>query len=156
MNAPRLLGEVRGDFLFSARVTVDFQSTYDAGVLLAYTDERNRAKLCFKFSPPRQPMVVGVVTRGLSDDCNSFVVDGPRVWLRIARIGRAFAFHASTDGTLWQFVRLFALGSASPPLVGFSAQAPTGEGCTTTFDEIAFTATTLEDLRNGAQSAGGS
>ena len=58
------------------------------------------AKLCFEYSPQREPMVVSVVTRGLSDDCNSFVVDGATVWLRIARVGSAFAFHASTDGAV--------------------------------------------------------
>ena len=68
-------------------------------------------------------MVVSVVTRGVSDDCNSFVVDGTSVWLRIARIGGAFAFHASTDGVGWSFVRYFALATAGEPSVGFAAQS---------------------------------
>ena len=82
-------------------------------------------------------MVVSVVTRGVSDDCNSFVVDGASVWLRIARVGPAFAFHASTDGVSWSFIRHFALEAAATPSVGFAAQSPTGDGCAVTFERIA-------------------
>lgn len=147
-NAPRLLGEVTGDFTLSARVTVGFESTFDAGVLMLYTDERTWAKLCFEYSPQRQPMVVSVVTRGVSDDCNSIDVDGATVWLRIARIGQAYAFHASADGERWRFVRHFGL--EGNPLVGFSAQSPTGEACSVTFDRLHFTTRTLANLRDGS------
>ncbi len=61
-NAPRLLFEPEGDFLLSARVTVDFQSTFDAGVLVLYQSDTSWAKLCFEYSPQRDPMVVSVVT----------------------------------------------------------------------------------------------
>ena len=36
LNAPALVGDPSGDFLLSARVTVDFAATYDAGVLALY------------------------------------------------------------------------------------------------------------------------
>jgi uncharacterized protein len=150
LNSPRLLADVTGDFLLSARVTVGFAATYDAGVLLLYAGEREWGKLCFEYSPQRQPMVVSVVTRGLSDDCNSFVVEGDQVWLRVARLGRAFAFHASTDGTFWHFVRHFTLDAEETIAVGFSAQSPTGEACTATFDEIRYAPERLHDLRSGA------
>jgi regulation of enolase protein 1 (concanavalin A-like superfamily) len=150
LNAPRLLADVTGDFLLSARVTVGFASTYDAGVLLLYVGEREWGKLCFEYSPQRQPMVVSVVTHGVSDDCNSFVVDGDQVWLRIARLGRAFAFHASTDGTFWHFVRHFALDAEETIAAGFAAQSPTGEACTATFDAIRYAPERLHDLRSGA------
>ncbi len=149
LNAPRLVGDLAGDFLLSARVTVDFAATYDAGVLLLYAGDRTWAKLCFEFSPQRQPMVVSVVTRGLSDDSNSFVVDGNQVWLRVARLGQAFAFHAATDGASWQFVRHFSLDVAGPIAAGFVTQSPTGAGCSATFDQIRFAAQRLGDLRNG-------
>jgi regulation of enolase protein 1 (concanavalin A-like superfamily) len=150
LNAPRLLADVTGDFLLSARVTVGFAATFDAGVLLLYVGERTWAKLCFEYSPQRQPMVVSVVTRGVSDDCNSFVVEGDQVWLRVARLGGAFAFHASTDGTFWHFVRHFALDAADTIAAGFSAQSPTGEACTATFDVIRYMPELLPDLRSGA------
>ena len=149
LDAPALLGSSSGDFLLSARVTVDFAGTYDAGALVVYESDRVWAKLCFEYSPQREPMVVSVVTRDVSDDCNSFVVDGASVWLRIARVGSAFAFHASTDGGNWSFIRHFALESGDEPSVGFAAQSPTGDGCTVTFERIAYETTRLADLRSG-------
>ena len=41
-------------------------------------------KLCFEHSPDRQPMIVSVVTRGVSDDANAFAVDGQTAWLRVS------------------------------------------------------------------------
>lgn len=83
-------------------------------------------------------MVVSVVTRGLSDDANGYSVDGNRVWLRISRMGGAMAFHASRDGQWWDLIRHFALDAGEAPLVGFVAQAPTGEGCEVRLDGIRF------------------
>ena len=108
-DAPRLLGAPEGDFQLIARVTVGFAAAFDAGVLYVHVGERAWAKLCLEYSPD-VPTVCTVVTRGHSDDANSFTVDGSSVWLRISRTGRAFAFHASRDGESWTFVRLFTLG----------------------------------------------
>jgi regulation of enolase protein 1 (concanavalin A-like superfamily) len=148
-NAPRLLGPVSGDFQLISCVSVDFKATFDAGVLLIYVDDRTWAKLCFEYSPQGEPMVVSVVTRGLSDDCNSFIVDGHQVWLRVSRLGAAFAFHASLDGESWQFIRHFALDAPSEVQLGFVAQSPTGEACTARFNHIRFQPETLPDLRSG-------
>ena len=144
-NAPAYLDAVEGDFLLSARVEVDFVSAFDAGALVLWGDEQTWAKLAFECSPAIEPMVVSVVTRGISDDCNSVVVDGNAVWLRIARIAPAYAFHMSTDGERWSFVRHFRLDGDLQ--VGFEAQSPTGGGCTARFSEIRFEAATLSELR---------
>ena len=149
LDAPVLLGPTSGDFMLSARVTVEFAATYDAGVLVVHADDSHWAKLCFEYSPEQEPMVVSVVTRDVSDDCNSFVVDGDSVWLRIARLGPALAFHASLDGRRWSLVRHFALGSPREPSVGFLAQSPTGDGCASTFGRIEYRPDRLEDLRSG-------
>lgn len=149
LNAPRLLGTLTGDFQLSARVTVDFTATFDAGVLLIWRDEQQWAKLCFEYSPQRRPMIVSVVTHGASDDANGFVVDDNRVWLRVSRLGAAFAFHASTDGRLWQLIRHFPLDAGQPATAGFVAQSPTGTGCAVTFDDIHVAHARLRDLRSG-------
>jgi regulation of enolase protein 1 (concanavalin A-like superfamily) len=149
LNAPRLLFSTQGDFMLSARVTVGFAATYDAGVLLLYGGERTWGKLCFEYSPQGEPMIVSVVTRGLSDDANAYVVGGSQTFLRVARLGRAFAFHASADGAYWQFIRHFTLDTDAPIAAGFEAQSPIGEGCTATFDAIAYTPARLADLRSG-------
>jgi regulation of enolase protein 1 (concanavalin A-like superfamily) len=159
-DAGRLVGEPpEGDFTFMARATVTFASTFDAAVLLVYADDRHWAKLCFEFSPQRIPMAVTVVTKGTSDDCNSFEVSGQELWLRITRTGPAWAFHASADGRWWRLLRYFTLAdsgrdpaSDQPPakLIGFLAQSPMGQGCTARFDHIAFRAGAPADLRDGS------
>jgi hypothetical protein len=150
LNAPRLIGTPpEGDFQFSARVAVEFAATFDAGVLLVWADESRWAKLCFERSPGRAPMIVSVVTRRASDDANGFIVTGRTVWLRISRLGRAHAFHASTDGASWSFVRYFDLG-AEATQIGFESQSPTGDGCAATFDDVRFVRARLADLRNGS------
>jgi regulation of enolase protein 1 (concanavalin A-like superfamily) len=149
LNAPRLLlPMVAGDFQLAARVEVAFAATFDAGVLLLWAGDNHWAKLCFEPSPQREPMVVSVVTRGVSDDANGFTVTGSAVWLRVSRINGAFAYHASTDGTQWTFVRQFALGDG-PPEVGLEVQSPTGNGVTATFTRVSFTQRSLTDLRDG-------
>ncbi|MGX1676497.1 DUF1349 domain-containing protein [Streptomyces sp. NPDC055400] len=152
LNAATLLGVPPDcDFQFSARVTVNFESTFDAGVLLLWIDDRHWGKLCFEYSPDRQPMIVSVVARGVADDANAFAVDGRTVWLRVSRIDHAFAYHASLDGKAWRMIRFFALDDTSTPAsIGFEAQSPTGDGCMVTFDDIHFTRERLRELRDGS------
>jgi regulation of enolase protein 1 (concanavalin A-like superfamily) len=148
-SAPHLLGQTAGDFLLSARVTVDFAARFDAGALLLHRDESNWAKLCFEYAPLNVPTVVSVVTQGLSDDCNSYPVEGRSTWLRVARRGGAVAFHCSADGNTWMLVRHFALPPAVEISAGFLAQSPEGVGCTVTFESIRFRREPLADLRSG-------
>jgi regulation of enolase protein 1 (concanavalin A-like superfamily) len=142
------VGAVEGDFTLSARLHVPFAAPFDAGALLLWGDEDRWAKLCFECSPALEPMVVSVVTRGVSDDANGVPVAGNDVWLRIARVGSAYAFHSSFDGERWSFARHFALGS--PLEAGLVAQSPTGEGCAVTFSELRFERRSLGDLRDGS------
>src|SRR6266700_6283128 len=128
LTAPALVGSADGDFMLKARVHVDFAATFDAAALIVHAGERAWAKLCLERSPQAEPMVVSVVTRGVSDDCNSQLVDGDSIWLRISRLGAAFALHASMDGSLWQLVRHFALDRVETVAIGFLAQSPLGEG----------------------------
>jgi uncharacterized protein len=136
-------------FCLQARVAVEFAATYDAGTLFVYADDALWAKLCFEYSPQQQPMIVSVVTRGVSDDCNSVVVEDNSVYLRVYRHGEVLAFHFSLDGHYWHFVRHFTLGDSGQLRIGFSTQSPTGEGCRASFSEIRYTPCMLSDLRNG-------
>jgi hypothetical protein len=137
------------DFTLSARVTVGFAAALDAGVLLLHLSERRWAKLCYEFSARGKPTAVTVVTRGTSDDSNSFETGGGPLWLRITRSGRVWAFHASSDGTYWQLLRYFTLGEASGARIGFLAQSPRGGGCTAIFDSITYKPGVTADLRDG-------
>ncbi|MCU1549520.1 MAG: hypothetical protein JWR36_80 [Glaciihabitans sp.] len=148
-NSSALLINREGDFSLRARVEVDFAGTYDAGVLCLWQNADTWAKLCFEFSPQGQPMVVSVVTREFSDDVNSVPVAGNVVHLRVSRIGEAYAFHSSTDGASWDFVRVFRLGDAANSRVGLMAQSPVGDGCSVTFSEVSISHWTPSDLRSG-------
>jgi len=136
-------------FTLSARVQVAFASTFDAGALLARVSDDMWAKLCFEYNLQRQPMVVSVVTRGVSDDCNSAPIAGDSVFLRITRREAILAFHYSLDGLFWQLVRYFSLGDAPQMSLGFSAQSPTGSGCVATFSRIRYSPSAVSDLRSG-------
>ena len=136
-------------FTLSARVSVGFASTFDAGVFHLRAAEDRWAKLCFEYSPQRTPMVVSVVNHGLCDDCNSVVVPGESVYLRVSQGEAATAFHYSLDGSRWSFVRYFSLGSLEGLRVGFASQSPTGKGCRAVFSEIRYRAGFPGDLRSG-------
>ncbi len=148
-NAPYLWFQPPGDFMLACRVSLEFRATFDAGVLAVHAGPHTWAKLCFEYTPHAEPSVVSVVTRGLSDDANAWTVDGTSVFLRISRIDEAFAFHSSIDGKDWSLVRYFTIDGAATARVGFLAQAPTGDGCLVTFDDIHFEAERLNDIRDG-------
>lgn len=152
LNAATLLGVPRRVTSSSAHASPSTSSPPStAGVLLLWIDDRNWGKLCFEFSPDREPMIVSVVARGVADDANAFVVDGRTVWLRVSRIDHAFAYHASLDGKTWRMIRFFTLDDTSTPAsIGFEAQSPTGDGCAVTFDDIHFTGERLHELRDGS------
>jgi uncharacterized protein len=149
-NAPSALcTPTDGDFLVQAWVRPTLTSTFDAGSLQVRAEGGAWAKLCLEYSPQHQARVVSVVTRDVSDDCNSDVIDGDGVYLRIARTARTCAFHYSRDGRFWHLVRYFTLGAPNRVRIGFSSQSPQGAGCTATFSEITYVASSLDNIRNG-------
>ncbi len=141
-----------GDFQFSATVNVEFAAKFDAGVLFLRFDERTWAKLCFEYSPDGKAMVVSVVNKGgTSDDANAFTVEGNQVDLRISRKAKVYALHASTAGSEWVMVRVFAFDDSreGEPEIGFEAQSPNAEGCIVNFSNYALTDVSIDDFRNG-------
>lgn len=150
LNAPRAVFRPDQYFKFSAKVHVNFNADFDAGVLILYANETQWAKLCFEFSPQKEPMVVSVVTSEISDDANSSIIDGSTIFLRISGLGKAYAFHYSHDGEYWHFVRYFHMETKDPIRIGFSSQSPTGEGCSVKFTDIEYLDIKLDDLRNGS------
>jgi len=147
-NAPVLLFPTSGPGVLSAKVTVNHVATYDAGVLMVYESPRAWAKFCLELSPQGFPTVVSVVTKGVSDDCNAFTVNGS-VHMRVAKLEQAYAFHVSQDGNLWTLIRYFKLEDHKNAQLGFEAQSPTGDGCTAIFGEIQFEERLLADIRSG-------
>jgi regulation of enolase protein 1 (concanavalin A-like superfamily) len=148
-TASALVCRPRTEFIMSAQVDADFATAFDAGALVLWSNTQSWAKLCFEYSPRGQAMIVSVVTRGESDDCNAVVIDASSVWLRVSGLGDAHAFHYSTDGETWHFVRYFRLDTYGSVDVGFEAQSPLGAGCVARFSNISFVAERLSGLRTG-------
>lgn len=139
-NSPRLVFKPADDFVMSAKVTVDFRTQWDGGVLVLYVNDELWAKLCFEMTVEKRRAIVSVVTRGLSDDNNSIAIDGNSVYLKVAKAGQAIFFYASQDGANWSIIRAFSLGANPNLRIGFSSQSPVGDGCTTVFSEIHYLA----------------
>jgi uncharacterized protein len=139
-SSPRLLFKPAGDFVLSAKVTVSFQSQWDAGVLVLYENDSLWAKLCFENTIEKRAAIVSVVTKNVSDDNNSIEMSGPSVYLKIAKAGPAIFFYASQDGHNWKIIRSFSLGETRNLRVGFSSQAPVGDICTSVFSDIQYAA----------------
>src|SRR5262249_26070208 len=75
LNAPALLMRTHELCMLKAHVTVEYTGTYDAGVLAVYQADHIWGKICLELSPQGQLMIVSVVTKDVSDDCNSVPVD---------------------------------------------------------------------------------
>ena len=143
------MGVPSGPWAVSAHVQPTFRAGFDAGALVLRTKGSAWAKLAFECAPDLRTMAVSVVTRDRSDDANGPLVPGPGLWLRACWTGKAHAFHISTDGHQWDFLRFFALPE---PVVAidFIAQSPTGQGCRVTFTQARITDSIPKDLRDGS------
>jgi regulation of enolase protein 1 (concanavalin A-like superfamily) len=149
-NAPLLLTPVAGDFQLRAQVRVELHATFDAAALFIHGGHTTWAKLALERAPDGADTVVSVVTREVSDDANGVVVPtAGRTWFRVSRMGAVYAFHHSADGARWSLARLFTLGPVHGHRVGLSAQSPMGTGVTALVSDVALTATTLADTRDG-------
>ena len=148
-TAPVLVGSPpAGDFTWEAQVVLDGDAMFDAAGLFVYDDDDHWAKLAVEVTAAG-PTIVSVVTDVFSDDCNSTVLAQRSAWLRAARLGEAIAFHASDDGARWELVRVFRPPGAAPR-IGLICQAPTGSGCTGSFESMSFEARSLSDIRDGS------
>ncbi len=149
-NAPAAVFSPPDDaFTLSARVQVDFKATFDAAVLVVHESDDVWAKLCFERSPDGTPMIVSVVTRDRSDDCNSVPITSNEAVLRIAVRGAVLAFYYGSDRRKWNLVRYCSLGEVSNLKVGFLTQSPTGSGCRAGFLDIRYAPRFPADLRSG-------
>ena len=124
--------------MLNTKVQVRFTSKWDAGALLLCADDHHWAKLSYEFSPEGKPTLVSVVTRGLSDDCNSVSRTSSSVFLRIAKSAKTYVFYFSEDGKQWHILRTFSLDTDLPIRVGFESQSPAGDGATAQFDSITY------------------
>ena len=149
-DAPFYYTEITGDFVLRAKVSLDFQATFDSACIMVMKDLRTWAKACFEQTDFGTRAVVSVVTNdGSSDDANGPNIDGSEVWLQMARVGQHFGLHYSLDGVRFYMMRTFRLPVEETVKVGLLAQAPTGDGGERRFAHVSIEKRTVKGLRKG-------
>ena len=147
-NAPMLLFRPDSNFVLKAKVTADLKEVYDVAALVIYHDKDLWAKLCFENSANKEALVVSVVTRKYSDDCNSFRLSNNYVYLAISKKGNEFSFHYSEDNVNWEMVRQFKLEFPNDNImVGFAAHCAVSKEFSADFSEIQYSDTALKNMR---------
>lgn len=148
-NAPKLLFIADSNFVLTAAIHHDFVSKWDGGAIVLKADSLDWIKFCFEKDYTGQKRVVSVVTKGISDDCNSAAVTGTTVYYKIARAGNVITLYYSLEGRSWFLIRHLTFDSSQPLKLGFLAQSPTGKRCVVTFSNIHYSTRKISDPYTG-------
>ena len=150
-NAPYFHTELEGDFVLTVKVSHAFRETYDSASVMVMQDMENWAKCCFELTDFNTHAAVSVVTKnGESDDANGCNITGQNyLWLRVCRVGRAFSFHYSKDGEIFNMTRYFLMPESKSIKVGLLAQAPTGKGGERVYENLTIEHKTVKNIRAG-------
>ena len=144
-NAPKLLFEADSNFVLIASVQHKFDSKWDGGALVIKQDSLNWVKLCFEKDYTGARRVVSVVTKGISDDCNSVELNSDKIFFKIAKADNVITLYYSSTGKNWFLVRHFTFDATNKLNVGFLAQSPTGKECKVQFSNLSYTAKKIKD-----------
>lgn len=148
-NAPKLLFQPDSNFILTTSIRHSFVSKWDGGAIVLIEDSLNWIKFCFEKDYTGTRRVVSVVTKDISDDCNSIAITGDRVFYKIAKAANVITLYASTDGSKWLLVRHLQFNNKKPVKVGFLAQSPTGKSCRVEFSSITYQARKIADPYTG-------
>jgi uncharacterized protein len=144
-NAPKLLFKADEDFVLSASIEHSFANKWDGGAMIIKSDSLNWVKFCFEKDYTGARRVVSVVTKNISDDCNSVEINADRVFYKIAKAGNVITLYYSTEGTKWFLVRHLQFDAKPGFNVGFMAQSPTGTRCEVKFSNIKYEKKKIKD-----------
>lgn len=144
-NAPKLLFAADTDFVFSASIQHPFTNKWDGGALVLFEDSLNWIKFCFEKDYTGAKRVVSVVTKDISDDCNSAEITGNIVHYKMAKAGNVITLYYSTDGKKWLLIRHLQFNAKKKIRIGFLAQSPTGNSCEVIFSRIRYAAKKIKD-----------
>ena len=97
-NAPKLMFQPDDNFVLSASIQHAFLNKWDGGAIVLIEDSLNWIKFCFEKDYTGAKRVVTVVTKDISDDCNSIEITGNTVFYKMAKADNVITFYASTDG----------------------------------------------------------
>ena len=148
-NAPKLMFEADTDFVLSAAIEHSFIQKWDGGALVVWEDSLHWIKFCFEKDYTGARRVVSVVTKDVSDDCNSVEIKQNRVFYKLAKAGNVITLYYSDDRKNWLLVRHLQFNNKKKLNVGFLAQSPTGESCKVIFSDIEYAAKKIIDPYTG-------
>ena len=144
-NAPKVLFQPDSDFVLTASIEHAFTSKWDGGAIVIKQDSLNWIKFCFEKDYTGARRVVSVVTKNISDDCNSVEIKSNKVFYKIAKADNVITLYYSTEGTKWFLIRHLQFDTTAGFKVGFLAQSPTGEKCQVKFSNITYQAKKIKD-----------
>lgn len=144
-NAPKLLFVPDSDFVLTAKIHHPFKTKWDGGALVLKADSLNWIKCCFEKDYQGFHRIVTVVTKDVSDDCNSQAIKGNAVFFKIAKAGNVITIYVSETGKNWYLIRHLQINNALEWKLGFLSQAPVGSSNTVTFTQIKYRKHTIKD-----------
>jgi len=144
-NAPQLLFQADSNFVLSLSITHAFANKWDGGAIVLKSDSLNWIKFCYEKDYRGAKRVVSVVTKGISDDCNSMAMQADIIYYKVAKAGKVITLYCSEDGITWMLVRHLYFDFKPGFKVGFLAQSPEGEKCEVKFDNIKYIAKKIVD-----------
>jgi regulation of enolase protein 1 (concanavalin A-like superfamily) len=148
-NAPKLLFNADENFVLTASIEQAFASKWDGGAIVIRQDSLNWVKFCFEKDYTGAKRVVSVVTKNISDDCNSVQINTNKVFYKVAKAGNVITLYYSTNGLKWFLVRHFQFDTTGDFQVGFLAQSPTGKRCEVKFSGIVYQVKKIKDPYSG-------
>ena len=148
-NAPKILFKPADNFVLTASIEHSFTNKWDGGAIVLKSDSLNWIKFCFEKDYTGARRVVSVVTKGISDDCNSVEINSNKVFYKIAKADNVITLYYSTDGNKWLLIRHLQFDAKPEFEVGFLAQSPTGTSCTVTFSNILYVERKISDPYTG-------
>lgn len=144
-NAPKLLFDAARDFVLTASIEHNFNNKWDGGAIVLKQDSLNWIKFCFERDYTGARRVVSVVTKNISDDCNSVEVKTNKVYYKVAKADNVITLYYSLTGKKWFLVRHFQFDTTKSLQVGFLAQSPTGRSCKVRFENISYSTKKIKD-----------
>jgi len=148
-NAPKLLFVPDQNFVLSSSIQHSFSSKWDGGAIVLMEDSLHWIKFCFEKDYTGARRVVSVVTKDISDDCNSAEIAGNKVYYKIARADNVITLYYSIDSKNWLLIRHLQFNAVKPIRIGFLAQSPLGEKCEVHFDDINYESKKISDPYTG-------
>ncbi len=144
-NAPKLLFKADANFVLTAGIEHAFANKWDGGAIVVRGDSLNWIKFCFERDYTGARRVVSVVTKNISDDCNSAEINSNKIFYKVAKADNVFTLYYSTNGVTWFLIRHLQFDWKGQMYVGFLAQSPTGKKCTVKFSDITYVKKKIKD-----------